>query len=114
MQTSYTPEAEEQHKLGAYLNARTTNYAHKSHFSNSQLLQIDRVYQQLKSLYPCASNVYVNYRKTKAAIKVTTRNTNLHTVKKDLAAYVQHLATQRVTVKHHPRTSSVIYSIPKI
>ena len=113
MKTIYTPEADEQHKRGAYLNARATNYAHKSHFSNSQLLQIDRVYQQLKSLYPCASNVYVNYRKHKAVVKVVTRNTMLHTVKKDLAAYVQHLATQNIHIDDRPNTNSIGYNIPK-
>tara|TARA_B100001057_G_scaffold467508_1_gene525724 strand:+ start:951 stop:1292 length:342 start_codon:yes stop_codon:yes gene_type:complete len=112
MKTIYTPAAEEQHKLGAWLNANTTNYANKSHYTAAQVLEVDRVAQYLKTFYTDAT-MYITYRKTKAVIKFVTDNTHLHTVDKQLAEYVQHLATQNIHITHRPNTSSVGYNIPK-
>ena len=111
MKTINTQEAEQQYKLGAFLNAQTTNTINKQHFDSKKLLQIDRIAQRLKTHYTDAT-FYTNYRKTKATVKVVTNETHLHTVNKTLAQYVKVLAAQNITAKFNANTNAVIYSIP--
>lgn len=111
MQQIHTQEAEQQHKLGAWLNAQTNNMLNKQLFSADKLLQIDRIAQHLKTLYEDAQ-FYINYRKTKATVKVVTDYVHLHTVNNTLEQYIEHLAQQNVTAVFNVNTSAVIYSIP--
>ena len=112
MQQINTPEAEQKHKLGAWLNAQTNNTINKQYFDNKKLLQIDQIAQRLKTFYANAE-FYTNYRKTKATVKVVTNETHLHTVNKTLAQYINVLEKQNVTAKFNANTNAVIYSIPK-
>ena len=112
MQQIHTLEAEQQHKLGAWLNAQTNNTINKQYFDSNKLLQIDRIAQCLKTFYTDAE-FYTNYRKTKATVKVVTNETHLHTVNKKLAQYITALETQNVSAKINTNTSAVIYSIPR-
>lgn len=112
MQQINTPEAEQKHKLGAWLNAQTNNTINKQYFSASKLLQIDQIAQRLKTYYTNAE-FYTNYRKTKATVKVVTNDTHLHTVNSCLAQYISTLGAQNITAKFNANTNAVIYSIPK-
>jgi len=112
MQKINTPEAEQQYKLGAFLNAQTNNTINKQSFNSKNLLKIDQIAQRLKTFYTNAQ-FYTNYRKTKATVKVVTTETHLHTVNKTLAQYQKVLAKQNITVKFNANTNAVIYSIPK-
>ena len=113
MKTINTPEAEQQYKLGAYLNAQTTNTINKQKFDSKKLLKIDQVAQRLKTYYTDAK-FYTNYRKTKATVKVVTNETHLHTVNKTLEQYIKVLEAQNITAKFNANTNAVIYSIPKV
>ena len=112
MQKINTPEAEQQYKLGAFLNAQTNNTINKQHFDSKKLLKIDQIAQRLKTYYTDAK-FYTNYRKTKATVKVVTNETHLHTVNKTLAQYIKVLEAQNITAKFNANTNAVIYSIPK-
>ena len=112
MQKINTPEAEQQYKLGAFLNAQTNNTINKQYFDSKKLLQIDQIAQRLKTFYANAE-FYTNYRKTKATVKVVTNETHLHTVNKTLAQYINVLGKQNITAKFNANTNAVIYSIPK-
>lgn len=74
----------------AYLNARTINSANKSKFSDSAKLAVTRASDMLSSLY-CHVKPYVNYRKTKVAIKLCTKAVNN---KKLLKEYEEYLIQQ--------------------
>ena len=112
MQQIHTPCAEEQYKLGAWLNAQTNNLLNRQHYSDEELLRVDRIAQHLKTHYTDAE-FYINYRKTKATVKVVTGETHLHTVDTGLQQYMSVLAQQGVTVAYNANTSAVIYSIHK-
>ena len=77
----------------AYLNARTINSANKSKFSDSARLAVTRASDLLSSLY-CHTKPYVNYRKTKVAIKLCTKAVNN---KKMLKEYEEYLEEQNWT-----------------
>ena len=113
MQKINTPEAEQQYKLGAYLNAQTTNTINKQHFDSKKLLKIDQVAQRLKTYYKDAE-FYINYRKTKGVIKIVTNETHLHTVNKALAEYVKILEAQGITQDIRPNTNSIGYNIARV
>lgn len=112
MQKINTPEAEQQYKLGAFLNAQTNNTINKQHFDSKKLLKIDQIAQRLKTYYTDAK-FYTNYRKTKATVKVVTNETHLHNVNKTLAQYIKVLEAQNITAKFNANTNAVIYSIPR-
>jgi hypothetical protein len=57
----------------AALNASTTNAVNKTTFSNAQQTIITRAAYFLSDCY-CNTKPYVNYRKTKASIKLVNKN----------------------------------------
>jgi hypothetical protein len=113
MQKINTTEAEQQHKLGAFLNAQTTNTINKQHFDSKKLLKIDQIAQRLKTYYTDAV-FYINYRKTKGVIKIVTNETHLHTVNTELAEYVKILEAQGITQDIRPNTGSIGYNIARV
>jgi|AntAceMinimDraft_1070359.scaffolds.fasta_scaffold00707_14 allophanate hydrolase subunit 1 len=58
-----------QYKFAAMQNARMRNYANASLYTDAVKIRAERIKLLLEMLYS-ATNVYINYRKTKIAIKV--------------------------------------------
>lgn len=79
--------------LYAYLNAQTINTANKSKFSTSAQVAVTRAADMLSTLY-CNTKSYVNYRKTKVAIKLCTKAINNKTM---LREYEEFLTAQNWT-----------------
>jgi hypothetical protein len=77
-----------QQKYYAWLDARSTTIANKSHFSAQAQLFMERVYVVLDMLHYNSAVKEVNYRKTLAAVKVLNRNV---TNKKQHREYLEHL-----------------------
>jgi hypothetical protein len=85
-----------QQKYYAWLNARSTSIANKSHFSTSAQLQMERVQVMLNMLHYNSAIEEVNYRKTLAAVKVKNRNVSN---KKQHKEYIAHLEELGFVVK---------------
>lgn len=74
-------EADDNNKRAAALDAIRRNANNRSLYTPQQQLRAERMELILKELFSAATRVYINYRKTKIAVKVDGKRDSVRNLK---------------------------------